>query len=343
MKKITIEDVAKRAGVSKGTVSAVMNARTTVKIETRDHVLEVMKELHFRPQGIARNLRNGNQDKSIGIIIKDVNYPFYTAIASGVRDYASSKGYSLLITSSENNHQSEKRFSQFFAAKDIKGAIIAPLVEGTAEIEHLFKLKMINYPFVLLEDVRGIQANVVAIDNSKAIKKAVKYLMDHGHTRIVHFAGPPSSSHTEERIEGFRHAFSESTLAFNKDMIVSIGSRHEESYGNTVEYFRNRPRSKYPTAIVCFNDQQALAALTALKELNIRVPADISIIGNDDIAYAKIYPVPLTTIRAPQREIGQRAAELLIRNIESSKLLPVERVLLETELIVRESTRDITD
>lgn len=341
MKRITIEDVARRAGVSKGTVSAVINARNTVKAETRDHVLEVMKQLHFRPQGIARNLRNGKQDKSIGIIIKDLNYPFYTAIASGVRDYASSKGYSLLITSSENNQQSEKHFSQLFAAKDIKGAIIAPLVEGTAEIEHLFKLKMINYPFVLLEDVRGIQANVVAIDNSQAIKKAVKYLMDCGHTRIVHFAGPPSSSHTEERIEGFRHAFSESTLAFHEDMIVSIGSRHEESYGNTLAYFRKRSRNEYPTAIVCFNDQQALAIMTALKELNIRIPEDVSIVGNDDISYARIYPVPLTTIRAPQREIGQRAAELLIRNIESSKLLPVERVLLETELIVRESTRDI--
>ena len=341
MKKITIEDVARRAGVSKGTVSAVMNARNTVKSETRDHVLEVMKELHFRPQGIARNLRNGKQDRSIGIIVKDVNYPFYTAIASGVRDYANTKGYSLIMASSENNHQSEKRFSQFFSAKDIKGTIIAPLVEGTAEIEHLFKLKMINYPFVLLEDVRGIQANVVAIDNAKAIKKAVKYLMDLGHTRIVHFAGPPSSSHTEERIEGFRHAFSESTLAFHEDMIVSVGSRHEESYGKTLHYFRARPRDEYPTAIVCFNDQQALAILTALKELNIRVPDDISIIGNDDISYARIYPVPLTTIRAPQREIGERAAELLIRNIESSKLLPVERVLLETELIVRDSTRDI--
>jgi LacI family transcriptional regulator len=341
MKRITIEDVAKKAGVSKGTVSAVMNARATVRQETRDHVLEVMKELHFRPQGVARNLRNGNQDKTIGIIIKDVNYPFYTAIASGVREYASSKGYALLITSSENNQQAEKRFSQLFSAKDIKGAIIAPLVEGTAEIEHLFKLKMINYPFVLLEDVRGIQANVVAIDNSRAIKKAVKYLMEHGHTRIVHFAGPPSSSHTEERIEGFRHAFSESTLAYTKDMIVSIGSRHEESYGNTIEYFRGKDRTDYPTAIVCFNDQQALAILTALKELGIRVPGDISIIGNDDISYAKIYPVPLTTIRAPQREIGERAAELLIRNIASSKLLPVERVVLETELIVRESTRDI--
>ncbi|HEX9934237.1 MAG TPA: LacI family DNA-binding transcriptional regulator [bacterium] len=339
MKRITIEDIAKRAGVSKGTVSAVINVKNTVKPTTRDHILDVMKELNFRPRGMARNLKNGTQDKSIGIIIKDLNYPFYTSIASSVEEYADSQGYSLVVTSSENDHESEKKFTHLFTSKDIKGAIIAPIVEGAAEIEHLFKLKMINYPFVLLEDVKGIQANVIAIDNLKAIKRAVKYLMDNGHSNIVHFAGPLQSSHTQERIEGFRHAFSESPLVFNKDMIVSVGSLYEESYGNTMKYFTNRKREDYPTAIVCFNDQQALAVMMALREMNIRVPDEISIIGNDDIYYAKIYPVPLTTIRAPQYEIGRRAAELLIRNIESSTLLPIEKVVLETDFIIRESSR----
>lgn len=339
MKRITIDDVARRAGVSKGTVSAVINAKDSVKHGTREHILEVMKQMNFRPRGGARNLRNGHQDKSIGIVIKDLSYPFYTTIAAGVKEYASSKGYSVIITSSENDHEWEKKFTRLFSAKDIKGAIIAPIVEGTAEIEHLFKLKMLNYPFVLLEDVKGIQANVVAIDNLRAIKKAVKYLIDSGHTKIVHFAGPPSSSHTQERIEGFRHAFSESPLVFNKEMIVSIGSRYEESFGAALKYFKNRAKKDYPSAIVCFNDQQALAVMSALKELKIRVPEDISIIGNDDIYYASLYPVPLTTIRAPQREIGERAAEILIRNIESSTALPTERVVLETEFIVRSSTR----
>lgn len=339
MQKITIEDVAKRARVSKGTVSAVINAKNTVNPRTRDHILEVMKELNFRPKGIARNLKNGTQDKSIGIIIKDLNYPFYTSIATGVREYANSKGYSVVVTSSENDHNCEKKFSHLFSAKDIKGAIIAPIVEAAAEIEHLFRLKMINYPFVLLEDVKGIQANVVAIDNLRAIKKAVKYLIESGHTKIVHFAGPPQSSHTQERIEGFRHAFSESPLVFNRDMIVSVGSVYEHAFAKTLDYFKNKHREDYPTAIVCFNDQQALAVMIALKELNIRIPDDISIIGNDDIYYAKIYPVPLTTIRAPQHEIGRKAAEILIRNIESSKLLPVERVVLETEFIIRESSK----
>jgi DNA-binding LacI/PurR family transcriptional regulator len=298
-----------------------------------------MKELNFRPKGVARNLKNGNQDKCIGIIIKDLNYPFYTSIASGVKEYANGKGYSVMITSSDDSHECEKKLSHLFSTKDIKGTIIAPIVEGAAEIEHLFKLRMINYPFVLLEDVKGIQANVVAIDNLRAIKKAVKYLIDSGHTKIVHFAGPPSSSHTAERIEGFRYAFSESTLVFNKNMIVSIGSHYEEGYNKTIEYFKNRNRKDYPTAIVCFNDLQALAVMLALKKLNINVPGDISIIGNDDISYASIYPVPLTTIRAPQIEIGRKAAEILIRNIESSTLLPTERVVLDTEFVTRESTR----
>ncbi|MGB2870191.1 MAG: LacI family DNA-binding transcriptional regulator [Bacteroidota bacterium] len=339
MKKTTIEDVARRARVSKGTVSAVINAKSTVKPATRDHILEVMKELNFRPRGVARNLKNGIQERSIGVIIKDLNYPFYTSVAMGVTEYANSKGYSVVIASSDDNNEREKQLSHLFSAKDIKGAIIAPVIEGTAEIEHLFRLKMINYPFVLLEDVKGIQANVVAIDNLKAIKKAVKYLIDSGHTRIVHFAGPAQSSHTQERIEGFRHAFSESTLIFHEDLIVPIGSHYEESYKKTLEFFKNKKREDYPTAIVCFNDHQALAVMMALKELSISVPNDLSIIGNDDIYYAKIYPTPLTTIRAPQLDIGTKAAEILIRNIESSTLLSVERVVLETEFVVRESSR----
>lgn len=339
MKKLTIEDVAKRARVSKGTVSAVINAKNTVKPATRDHILEVMKEVNFRPRGVARNLKNNIQDRSIGIIIKDLNYPFYTSIAKGVTDFANSKGYSVVIASSNDSHECEKQLSHLFSAKDIKGAIIAPVIEGTAEIEHLFRLKMINYPFVLLEDVKGIQANVVAVDNIKAIKKAVKYLISVGHTKIVHFAGPPQSSHTQERIEGFRHAYSESTLIFHKDLVVSIGSHYDEAFDKTIEFFKNRKREDYPTAIVCFNDHQALAVMTALKELSIRVPDDISIVGNDDIYYAKIYPIPLTTIQAPLQDIGVTAAEMLIRNIESSTLLSVERVVLETEFIVRDSTR----
>ncbi|MBK7106498.1 MAG: LacI family DNA-binding transcriptional regulator [Ignavibacteriae bacterium] len=117
MKKITIVDVAQRAGVSKGTVSAVINGKNSVKPSTRDEILAVMKELNFRPKGIARKLKNGEVDNTIGLIIKDLGYPFYTSIAAGVKEYANSKGYSVIITSSENNHESEIRFSHIFLPK----------------------------------------------------------------------------------------------------------------------------------------------------------------------------------------------------------------------------------
>jgi LacI family transcriptional regulator/LacI family repressor for deo operon, udp, cdd, tsx, nupC, and nupG len=339
VKKVTIDDVAKAVGVSKGTVSAVINAKRTVKPETRDKVLKAMRELNFRPKGMARNLKQTESDKSIGMIIKDLSNPFYTSVAMGVKEYANSKGYLVFITSSENNHLFEQKFSNLFALKDIKGAIIAPILEGAAEIEHLFRLKMLNFPIVLLEDIKGIQANVVSVDNVKAMKEAVKYLIESGHEKIVHFAGPDNAPHAQERIEGFRHAFSESHLVYSEEMVVKTGAHFEEALEKTHEYFRNRSRNDYPTAIVCFSDQLASGVIAALKELNLQVPNDVSILGMDDIYFAKLYPVPLSTIRQPKRELGRKAAEVLIRNIESHEQLPVEKVVLETELIIRQSTK----
>jgi LacI family transcriptional regulator len=340
IKKITINEIAKRASVSVGTVSAVLNEKN-VKPSTKEKILHVMKSLNYRPKGVARNLKNSNAEKCIGIIIKELNYPFYTTIAEGAKEYANSRGYSTLIASSDYDLEREIKFTNLFSAKDIKGVIIAPVMRDNSEIQHLEKLKMLNFPFVLLADIRGISANVVEIDNKRAINRAVEYLIKSGHKKIVHFAGPPESAHTEERIDGFRNAFSNSNLVFTKELIVHIGSDSDGSYKKTIQYFKNKQRKSYPTAIVCFNDLQALAVLTALRDLNIKVPQDISIVGNDDIHYAEIYSVSLTTIKSPQKEIGQKAAEILITNIESPNLVPIERIVLDTELVIRKSTRRI--
>ena len=343
VKGITIHDIARKAGVSLGTVSAILNLKNNVKSSTKEKVLRVMKTLNYRPKGKARNLKFGSAEKTIGIIIKELNYPFFTAIAEGAKEFAGSKGYSLIVASSDYKHEDEKKFTDLFSAMDIKGAIIAPLIEGNSEIEHLLRLKMLNFPFVLLAGIKDMAANVVEIDNIKAIKKAVQYLIRQGHKKIVHFTGPPQSAHTEERIDGFRNAFSETPVVFGKEMIVRIGSDKEGTYQRTLKYFGGKKRKDYPTAIVCFNDLQALAVIAALRDLKIKVPDDISIIGNDDIHFTETYSIPLTTIRPPQKEIGQRAAEILIRNIESPTLLPIERVVLDAELIIRKSTRKLNN
>jgi DNA-binding LacI/PurR family transcriptional regulator len=340
VKKATIDDVARRAGVSKGTVSAVINDKNTVQMQTREAVLAAMKELNYRPRGSARNLKNpATKYNSIGLLIRELDNPFYTGIALGVIEYASSKGYLVLIASSEGDHRYEEKITQSFSRKDIKGAIIAPVLEGTAEIEHLFRLKMINFPFVLLENVRGIHANVVSIDNIRAMKEAMKYLIDNGHSRIVHFAGPKHASHTYERIDGFRRAYSESHFAFNSDMIIPTGAHLEDGHRKCLEYFHNRDRDDFPTAIVCYNDLVALGVMAALSEMNIRVPDEVSVVGNDDIPFSRHIPVDLTTIRAPMRELGKKAAEILIKNIESPESLAIENVVLHAEFLIRESTK----
>jgi LacI family transcriptional regulator len=342
MKKATIDDVARSAGVSKGTVSAVINRKNSVNSGTRDRVLRTMKQLNYRPRGSARNLRKDEKDlDSIGLLVRELDNPFYTSLALGVIEYSSSKGYLTFIASSEGHHTYEEKITDSFSGRDIKGAIIAPVLEGTSEIEHLFELRMINFPFVLLERVKGIQANVVSIDNILAIKKAMKYLMENGHSRIVHFAGPKHASHTYERIDGFRRAYGESPYAFSSDMIVPSGAHLEDGYRTCLEYFRERNRDLFPSAIVCYNDLVALGVLSALAEMNIKVPDEISVIGNDDIPFSITLPVKLTTIRTPMRELGRRAAEILIRNIESPSPLPVEDVVLQAELMIRESTRSL--
>jgi LacI family transcriptional regulator len=342
LKNITIDDIAREAGVSKGTVSAVINQKNTVNSETRELVLATMRQLNYRPKGSARNLRGKNRGYSnIGLLIRELDNPFYTNLALGVMDYARSKGYMVSIASSEGNHAYEEKVTDSYTLKDIKGAIIAPVLEGTAEIEHLFELKMINFPFVLLESVKGIQANVVSINNIKAMKEAMKYLMDNGHSRIIHFAGPNHASHTYERIDGFRRAFSESRFAYNSDMIVHTGALLDDGYNTCLEYFRDRNKDDYPTAIVCYNDLVAIGVMNALTDMNINVPDDISVIGNDDIPIAKHLPIKLTTIQAPLHELGRQAAEILIKNIESRQPLPVENVVLDTKLVIRESTKQL--
>jgi len=341
-RRITITDVAEKAGVSKGTVSAVINDKQTVKSSTKEHVLKVMKDLNFRPKGQARFLRRKNIEKSLGLIIRELNNPFYTALAKGVKKYANANNYIVFISSTEGDHIVEERTTRICTSKDVKGVIIAPVMNGNHEIEHLFQLKTINYPFVLLEAIQGIQANVVSIDNKRATKEAVKFLIDRGHTRIIHFAGPKVAYHTEERISGFRDGFSESPLIYNKDLIIRTGALFEDGFETGLKYFKNISDEMYPMAVVCFNDSIAFGLMAALQKLGIKVPEQVSIIGNDDVDLADQWNPGLTTISTPLEELGETAAQILIENIESTNPLPIRNYRLDTKLVERGTTLTIS-
>jgi LacI family transcriptional regulator len=337
-KRPTINDVARQAGVSKATVSAVLNDSGSVRSTTRDRVLGVIEQLNYRPSGMAGRARS-RTGKSIGLVIKEIDNPYYAEVTSGARKQASESGYTLLVTSSEGEYDAERKAIELLQAKDVDGLIITPVLDDETDLSHLFELKRRNFPFVLLEAIRGVQASLVDIDNVKASRRTVEYLIGQGHTRIIHFAGAPYSMHTLERVDGVRHAYSESQLVFADEAIVPAGAHLEDGYRAGLEYFRDRPAEDRPTAVTCYNDLIALGLCRALSELGIRVPEDVSVVGYDDIQLLGYMPVPLTSVHVPKFRMGEIATQMLIRHLESKEALPPQKVFLEAELIVRRSTR----
>jgi LacI family transcriptional regulator len=337
-KQPTINDVARLAGVSKATVSAVLNDTGTVKKSTRERVLSVIESLNYRKSG-PDTRGGGHQVRSLGLVIKEIDNPYYGEVASGARAAAEQAGYTLLVMSSEGEHDSERRAVELAQSKGVDGLIITPVLDQTADLSHLFELKRRNTPFVLLEEVLGVQASLVDVDNQGASRKAVEHLIGQGHARIVHFAGPAYSMHSQERIDGVRRACSASHIIFGDDDVVPAGAHAEDGYRAGTEFFRDLARSERPTAVTCYNDLVAIGLCRALSELGIRVPDDVSVIGFDDIQLLEYLPLRLTSVRMPKFEMGQRAAQMLIRHIESRETLPPQKVYLDAELVVRDSTR----
>ncbi len=338
MSNVTIRDVADRAGVSIGTVSAVINRKSTVSDATRRKVEEAIEDLNYRPSAAARRRLQRTTEKSIGLVIKEVNNPYFADIVIGAQEAAAERGYRVLVVSSERTYKVEQDLVELLVAKDVEGLIINPLLDDDADLSHLFELKRRNIPMVLLESVYGMQASMVDVDNVNASKEAVMYLFERGHKRIVHFAGPRYSMHSNERIEGVRRAFSGQRFVFDDNDIIHAGARLQDGYHAGLEYFRNRADDR-PTAVTCYNDLVALGLIRALRELGLRVPEDVSVVGYDDIEMASYASVPLTTVHVPKRQMGRRATEILIRHIEALDAGTIEKLILEAKIIERATTR----
>lgn len=337
-KRTTITDVAEAAGVSKATVSAVLNDKGTVKESTRDRVLEVIERLNYRPSSVGRGSGLAPA-KSIGLLIKEAHNPFYAEIISAARQRAANEGYTLLVASSEGDYDSERRIFEVLRSKDVDGMLVNPVFDADTDLSPLFELKRRNFPLVLLEEIRGVRASLVDSDNVEATCRAGKLLIELGHTRIAHLMGPRYSMQSEQRVSGLRRAFSESSLVFRDDLVLPTGARLEDGHRIGLEYFGTVSADQRPTAVICFNDLVAIGLIRALRELGLRVPEDVSVVGHDDIDLLSYLPLGLTTIHVPKRDMADLATELLIKHIEAREPLPPRKVLVDTELIVRDSTR----
>lgn len=341
-KRPTINDVAREAGVSKGTVSAVLNGRDSVSDITRQRVLAVMSQLNYRPSeraGRSRSRRNG----SIGLLIRETDNPFYSEVVAGVRTYASKHEYTVLVTSSEGDYQEERRALDLLQEMNVDGLILYPVLNKETDLSPLFELKRRNFPFILLESIWGLNASLIGVDNAAASGRAVEHLISLGHTRIVHFAGPAYSMHGKERIDGLYRAFSASHIAFPDDAIVPTGAHLEDGYRVGLQYFGERSAADRPTAVTCFNDMVALGLCRALAELGLRVPDDVSVVGYDNLPVLDYLSVPLTSVHVPKFEMGEQAAKILLEHIQAHQVIPPRRIQFEAELVVRGSTRSLHD
>lgn len=336
MKDVTIDDVADHAGVSKSTVSAVINDRDVVKDTTRQRVLDTIEQLNYRPRGSARRGFKAPHGQSFGFVIKEADNPYYSEVLLGIQEVAAQHGYLTFVSSSEGHSDTEMEIIRQFSNKDLNGLIITPILNKDTDLSHIFDLKRNNIPFVLLEGVQGIQANLVDIDNVQASCDATSHLIELGHERIVHFAGPAYSKHTDERVEGVRRAFSRSPLIFDDDIVIQTGDSFQEGYERTLEYFTDK--KDRATAITCYNDLVALGVMKGLRELSLDVPGNVSVVGFDNLNLLDYFPIPLTTVHVPKYQMGRKAAELLLQQIQGDGTQSPQQISLDAELVVRSST-----
>lgn len=334
----TIDDVAREAGVSKATVSAVLNAKGGVGDATRARVLGVMERLNYRPNAGAMARSAGGKRRSIGLVIKEMDNPYYGEIAAGAMAEGRTHGYTVLVASSEGEYAAEREAVELMGEHGVDGLVLTPVLDDHADLQHLFELRRRNFPFVLLEEIRGVRASVVDIENVEASARAVQHLLELGHTRIVHFAGPAYSTHSRERVEGVYRAFSRSPRPFGEDAIVAAGAHAEDGRRAALALFGGAPADARPTGVTCYNDLVALGVLRALDELGLRVPEDVSVIGFDDLRILEHAAPRLTSVHVPKHEMGRRAAEMLIRHIEAREPVPPVREYLPGSLVLRGST-----
>jgi len=331
---ITIADVARIANVSKATVSAVLNNRPTVAPRTRQKVLDVIKKLNYRPSGVARSL-SIKQTKTIGLVIKEIDNPYFAKIMKGVFDTCSDNGYTVLLGSSELSPQQELKSIETLTSQRADGLIISPLQDENMDFRYLSELIHQKYPLVTLGSVRNHVTNVVDIDNVAAAYQAVRYLIELGHTEIAYFAGPSYSAHSDDRRRGYQQALIDSDLPIRKNFIVPVGSYIENSYELGRDFFAGS--DPLPSAVFCYNDLVAIGLIQALLELKIPVPEQVSVIGFDDIDFCRAVQVPLTTVHVPAYQLGRSAADLLIRQIQEPERLLNEKIILETRIVERGS------
>jgi LacI family transcriptional regulator len=328
----TIFDVARHAGVSIGTVSRVLNNRDRVHPNTRERVLRAIRELDYRPNALARGLAR-QQTNTLGLVIPQVNDPFFFQIVRGVEDAASAAGYNLLIASQPQQPGEHSYFSLFH-----RGHVDAMvLVAIDVQPQEVKLITARGVPIVLVQQDIGRNIPSFLVDNYHGARAMAEHLLEHGYRRLGYIAGTDYTPDNRERLRGLRDTLSEHNLSLPASSIARGNYLRGSGVEAMQELLALTPR---PEAVFAANDQMAADAIMAAQAAGLSVPDDIAVVGFDDAPVASYTNPPLTTVSQPVYDLGWQAARLALETSRAERADPPvapRLVQLPTALVVRRS------
>ena len=330
----TIREVAKEANVSVATVSHVINGTRFVEPETQTRVKLAIKALGYRPNHLARSLRR-RETRTIGLIVPDNANPFFADVARVIEDAGFAEGYSVILCNSDRSETKEERYIDVLLSKQVDGLIF---ISSTDRIDLLQYVRDAGVPVVVVDrDPGDLSVSQVLVANEEGGYLAGRYLAQLGHQRIGCIGGLQTASLSWGRVVGFRRALEEAGIALLPEAIIQSDFRYA---GGAAAMQELLDRDLGLTAVFATNDLMAIGALITLRRAGYRVPADVSIIGFDNILPAATTMPALTTIEQPVNELGQATVRLLINQIARRTDAP-EVAWVPTRLIERESCQAI--
>ena len=340
-KRVTSKDVAEKVGVSRTTVSLVLNDVRGIQIshETRQKVIDASKELGYVPDATAQALAS-RRTKAIGLVLTRTQHhiatdAFLPRIISGLLTTAKKQNIRILIDWVETEHQ-ESAYFELARTKRIDGMILStPRLDDKA----LMALENADIPTVMMGSIAGSNLPFVDVDNTKASEKATTYLLQLGHRKIACISNaPPEYTASPDRVHGYKNALSNMNIPINENLITYADFDPESGY----ECMKSLLHSGESfTAAFIASDNVAIGAKSALRDANLRVPDDISLVGFDDIPWAQYSDPPLTTVQLPAESLAESACTLLLDLIKDRDNNNQHQIMLDTELIIRKSCRQL--
>lgn len=330
MRRPTMDDVARQAGVSKTTVSHVINNTRFVEEATRQRVLQAVAELGYRPSAVARSLTT-NRTQTIGVIVSDASNHFFAEVLQGIEDVLRPVNYALITCNTAEVLEREAHYLDLLMRQRVDG-IIAAATSQPWDILTDFESE--HMPVVFVDRTfEGLDGSFVGVDNQGGAYQGTTCLIECGYRQIGILAGFQRLSTMRERLAGFRQALQDHGISLPEEWVVTSPLSIEAGC-QTMQKLLTLPER--PRAVFASNNLLSLGALLAIQELGLRCPEDIALVGFDDHPWAAVSDPPLTVVRQPARQLGQKAAEILLALINGEEP-PEPRVLLECELVSRQS------